>query len=185
MASATAATGRERLSSRLTGTLQVAPVAVWVLDAYLIVWLLLHRFLLAHGVGSHGAMPSFNRWFLLLLTVPLVLLPVAAWWAAGLRRVAIDGGNLLVSGGSGAAVAVPLTEVADVGEWRAADLRTVRVTFADKTRAGRSVRFLAATQVRVARDEPHPAVLALREAVAAQQSPRDANRFGKRVASGG
>jgi hypothetical protein len=181
MASGTAAPGREALSSRLTGTLQLAPMVVWVLDAYLIVWLLLHSLLIRQGLAGHAAAPSFERPLLVLLLVPFVLLPLVAWWAAGLRRVAIEGGDLLVSGGSGAPVAVPLTEVLDVAEWRASDLRTIRVTFAEKTKAGRRVRFLAPTRVRVARGEYHPAMLRLREAVEAAQSRRDVNRFGKRA----
>jgi hypothetical protein len=183
MQSALATLGRQTLSSRLTGTLQVAPMVVWVLDAYAMIWLLLHRLLGLHGLAGHAPLPTHYRLLFVLLAVPFVLLPLLTWWAAGLRRVATDGTNLLISGGSGPAAEVPLTEVLDIGEWRASDLRTIRVTFDRKTPAGRSVRFLAPTHFTVPRGEPHPVVLALRETVAAAQSEVERPRFGKRVGS--
>ncbi len=107
---------------------------------------------------------------MLLLGLPFLLLPILSLWASGLRSVATDGTNLLITLASGWTATVPLTSVVDVRERRGFDLRTVRIVFDRKTRAGRSVRFLAPTRFTVARGETHPVVLALRDTVEAAQS---------------
>jgi hypothetical protein len=145
------------LSSRLTTPLQFGPVLLWLADFYAITWLLLHR------LAGAGMQPALERAVLMLLAVPFVLLPVLALWAAWLRRVATDGADLFVGLAYGGEAAVPLAEVRDVGEGRWADLRTVTVTFAQPTRVGRRIRFLAPTRLVVPPDAPHPVVLALRE----------------------
>jgi hypothetical protein len=162
--------GRERLSSRLTPLLQIGPVALWLAISYVCVWVVLHRLPVLHGTGAVAVAPQLSRIVLMLLALPLLLLPFVAIWAGGLRSVATDGTSLLVTLATGRVAAVPLTSVVDVRERPRADLRTVRVTFDRKTRAGRSVRFLAPTRFTVLKGEAHPVVLALRDTVEAAQS---------------
>jgi hypothetical protein len=183
MPTAAATLGRERLSSRLTGTVQVAPMLVWVVDCYLLIWLYLHHFVALHGPAANGLVPTLHRVFFLLVAVAFLALPLVAIWAAGLRNVATDGTHLLVTRESGRPAEIPLDQVIGISEWRASDLRTVRVTFDRKTPIGHSLRFLAPTRFSVPRGEPHPVVVALRETVAAVHSEKDVTRFGKRVAS--
>jgi hypothetical protein len=151
----------QRLSSRLTSTFQVAPVGLWLAVVYVFVWV----------AARHEAPAPTLRWVVLLILVPpLLLLPVVAAWAARLRTVATDGNNLLVTLVSRQVAEVPLTSVIHVREWRELDVRTVRVTFDRRTRAGRSVRFLAPTRFVVRPGEAHPVVLALRGTVDVAQS---------------
>jgi len=173
--------GQEQLSSRLTSPLQVAPMLAWLGDAYVLIWLVLHRHPDLHGFGANGMMPMFERLVLFLLAVPLLLLPAISFWAAGLRKVVATGTDLLVTLGSGKVATVPLTAVADVAEGQSSDLRVVRVTLEGKTAAGTRVRFLAPTRFRVPRGEPHPVVVALRDMVKAARSEGEVKRFGQRV----
>lgn len=151
----------QRLSSRLTATFQVAPVALWLADVYVFLWL-----------AARQEVPSAAlRWAVVALLVPpLLLLPVITAWAVRLRTVATDGNNVLVTRVDRRIAAVPLTAVIEVREWRELDVRTVRVTFDRHTPAGRSVRFLAPTRFAVSRGESHPVVLALRGTIDVAQS---------------
>ena len=161
---------RELLSSRLTFWLQIVPMLLWLADVYVLIWLVLHRFGGPNGLGGAGLMSTYARMVLLLLGVPFLLLPVVALWATGLRRVATDGSNLIVTLGTGFRAAIPLTAVREVSERRSMDLRAVAVTFEHRTRAGRRMRFLAPTRFVIPRGEPHPVVIQLRETVAAAKS---------------
>ena len=165
------APGREVLSSRLTLALQLAPMLVWLVVVYFMIRVFLHQVLAAHALAAGGATGVFTRIVLLLLLIPFLLLPVVAFWSAGLRRVAMEGDTLIVGIGYGRTVSVPLTLVADVTEWRGPDVRTVRISFTEKTRAGRTIRFLAPTRLIVPRDVAHPVVLALRDMVASAKAP--------------
>ena len=165
------APGREVLSSRLTLALQLAPMLVWLVVVYFMIWVFLHQVLGAHAASALGATTVFARIVLLLLSIPFLFLPVVAFWSAGLRRIVMEDDTLIVGLGYGRTVSVPLTLVADVTEWRGPDGRTVRVSFIEKTRAGRTIRFLAPTRFTVPRDAAHPVVLALRDRVAAAKAP--------------
>jgi hypothetical protein len=162
--------GRETLSSRLTSTLQVGPMVLWLVDAYLLVWLILHRFPGLRGLGGNGVMPTLHRLLFVLLLLPFVLLPALSWWAIGLRRVTTDGTRLQVTLGSRTEVTIPLAEVVEVRERRVAELCAVTLRFGGRTPAGRSVRFLAPVRRRLERGEPHPIVIMLRAMVHAARS---------------
>jgi hypothetical protein len=156
------ALAQQRLSSRLTTTLQVGPILLWLCLATTALWAI------ATSAGAESS--ALTRLVLLPLAPPVLLLPLVAVWAAGLRPVATDGTSLLVTLVTGRVVAVALTSVIDVREWRSIDLRAITVTFDRDTRAGRAVRFLAPTRFAVLRGEPHPVMLALRDTVEAAQS---------------
>jgi hypothetical protein len=162
--------GREVLSSRLTLALQLLPMLVWLVVVYFLLWVVLHQILGAHTMGGGRFEGLLSRLVIVLLAIPFVALPVIAIWASNLRRVVAEGEHLLVGLGYGRTATVPLSEVADISEWRGPDLRTVRLTFASRTRAGKAVRFLAPTRYTVPRDEAHPVVQALRETVAAHRA---------------
>jgi hypothetical protein len=166
--------GQEQLSSRLTSTLQVAPMVLWLVVAYVLIRLALQHVIDLDSLAGGGVRPMLTRLVLFFLLVPLLLLPAISWWAAGLRRVATNGCELLVTLASGKVAPVPLTAVRGVEEWHSPDLRVITATFDRKTMAGRQVRFLAPTRFRAPRGEPHPVVVALRETVRAAQSEREA-----------
>jgi hypothetical protein len=155
------ASARLHLSSRLTYALKTAPIAVWLAVIFGFAWML----------PRLGAATPPSDWIVLLLLVPpLLLLPLVIVWGSRLRAVATDGDNLLVTLATRRVVAVPLTLVIDVREWRDVDLRTINVTFDRATEAGRSVRFLAPTRFKVPRGTAHPVVLALRGTIDVAQS---------------
>ncbi len=174
---ATPTLGRERLSSRLTPALQIVPMLLWALDCYLLIWLLLHHFIVFHGAGTSGLAPTLHRLVFFIVVLFFLLLPMVAAWAGLLRKVSTDGRNLLVATGSGKPAEIPLTEILHVGEGTVSDLHTVRITFAGKTKFGHRLRFLASTRYAVPRGEPHPVVLALRETVDALKAELAATRF--------
>lgn len=157
--------GREALSSRLTLLLQLAPMLVWLVVVYFLIWIVLHQIFGAHTALAGRFGELLVRVVIFLLVIPFLALPVLALWAAGLRSVAMEDGFLIVGLGYGRTTPIPFAQIALIQEWRGPDVRTVRVTFTEKTRAGRSVRFLAPTRYTVPKDEAHPVVQALRESV--------------------
>ncbi len=175
MAAAAPAPARERLSSRLTSVLQVAPMAVWLVVTYVLIGVVLNYFPLMGPPGPAPRKPPLLAMVIALLGLPCLLLPILSLWAAGLRSVATDGTNLLITLATGRTATIPLTSIVDVRERRGIDLRTVKITFDRKTKAGRSVRFLAPTRFTVARGEAHPVVLALQDTVEAAQSGTTVN----------
>lgn len=166
---------RERLSSRLTTVLQVAPIVVWLAVAYGLIGLVLRFVPMMHPPGQTPVATPLTEMVLALLGLPFLLLPILSLWASTLRTIATDGTNLLITLSTGRTATVPLTSIVDVRERRGIDLRTVRITFDRKTKAGRSVRFLAPTRFTVARGQAHPVVLALQETVEAAQSGSTVN----------
>jgi hypothetical protein len=155
--------------------LQVAPMIVWLAVAYGLIGLLLRFIPSTHPSGHAPAETPLAQMVLVLLGLPFLLLPILSLWASTLRTVATDGTNLLITLSTGRTATVPLTSIVDVRERRGIDLRTVKITFDRKTKAGRSVRFLAPTRFTVARGEAHPVVLALQDTVEAAQSGTTVN----------
>jgi hypothetical protein len=155
---------RQALSSGLTPLLKLAPPLLWLPDAVLVAALAGTGF--PHRVSvSHDPAAMFAPLVWLLLGAVLLVLPGVWWWAMRLRFVATDGTSLFVIGPHGEAE-VPLSEIAEITEWRSMDMRTVTVRFAHDTPAGRKIRFLAQTREMAPRGAPHPVVEMLQELVA-------------------
>jgi hypothetical protein len=150
-------------------------MVVWLAVAYGLIGLLVRFIPSAHPSGQAPVETPLAEMVLVLLGLPFLLLPVLSLWASTLRTVATDGTNLLITLSTGRTATVPLTSIVDVRERRGIDLRTVKITFDRKTKAGRSVRFLAPTRFTVARGEAHPVVLALQDTVEAAQSGTTVN----------
>ena len=149
------------ISSRVTPWLRLLPLAIWPLDAGLVLLLAGAGILpLPHRIALPGEAMLRVVWF--LLGLPLIVLPFIAWWSWGLKRVATDGAVLLVDDGF-KRDAIALNYIGSVTEPRGTLLRVVTFSVDRDTPWGLQIRFLAPLRGDVPPAEEHPTATTLRE----------------------